>query len=400
MIALGSTPLTKYTTIFILLFTTYFIPFDTHAAIGWPKLILMGSIILALLFYTFKISKALIIGTLYLVYQYLSASFHPESWRWSTLLLSTAMVYTYVGFYNLVTIERVFTIDHFIKICKWIMMAYFVICIIQQIFIIAGINYFPPINLCKILDRGIGCNSLAREPSTFARFMLVFYYAYVKCCEYKRGEGPFTLKELFSGEHKWVTIRFLWMMLTMGSGTAFVCLILLSGYFVRRHNWYYVIPIMVISYSLIQASGIESLDRATSTIEATSTLDVKTVRETDGSASARITPFLNSLNADFTKFGTWFGYGIDAGIKHKTHRTMFDDYGFIFYLISLFFSFICAYNFWSLATIFMFAGVGGGCNSNIQYIWALAMIMTCIKYFYENKDNPDIYEKENTENSI
>lgn len=386
--------LTKFATVFIILFATYYIPIDTRASIGIPKLILMGSMIFVLLAYSLKLSKALVIGFLYLIWQFFSASLHSESFRWSTLLLSSALVFTYIGFYNLVVVEKVFTINHFIKICKWIMMAYFVVCIIQQILILIGITYLPVINMTYELGRGIGCYSLAREPSTFGRFMLVFYYAYIKCEEYKRGEGAFTLQELFSGEHKWVTIRFLWMMLTMGSGTAFVCLILLSLYFVRRHNWYYVIPILAICYTLIQASGIEALDRATSTIEATSTLDAQTVRETDGSASARITPFLNTLNADFTKSETWFGKGIDAGLKDKVNRTMFDDYGLLFYFITLLLNFSCAYNFWSLATIFMFAGVAGGSGGNIQYAWTLMMIMTCVKYFYENRYNPDIYEDE------
>ena len=277
------------------------------------------------------------------------------------------------------------------------MMAYFVVCVIQQTFIVLGMPYMPLVNLTQIFDRGIGCNSLCQEPSTFARFMLVFYYAYIKCSEYKRGEGAFTLKELFSGEHKWVTIRFLWMMLTMGSGTAFVCLILFSLYFVRRHNWYYVMPLLIIGYSLIQASGIEALDRATSTIEATSTLDAQTVRETDGSASARIAPMLNTFNADYSKFETWFGKGIDAGLKENANRTAFDDYGFVFYIIKLVLDYSCGYSFWSLTNIFRLGGVAGGSGGNIQYAWALMMVLTCVKYFYKNKDNPEIYEEENDE---
>lgn len=385
--------LTKFSTVFIILFATYYIPIDTRASIGIPKLILMGSMIAVLLIYSFKLSKAFIIGSLYLVWQFISASFHPESFRLSTLLLSTALVFTYIGFYNLIVIEKAFSIEHFIKICKWIMMAYFVVCIIQQLLIVLGFTYAPIVNMTYELGRGIGCNSLAREPSTFGRFMLVFYYAYIKCNEYKRGEGPYTLNELFSGEHKWVTIRFLWMMTTMGSGTAYVCLILFSLYFVRRHNWYYVIPILAICYTLIQTSGIEALDRATNTIEATSTLNTQTVIEADGSASARITPLLNTLNVNYTKFETWFGKGIDAGLKEKANRTIFDDYGFIFYLITLLFDFSCAYNFWSLSTIFMFVGVGGGAGNNIQYAWTLMMVITCVKYFYENKNNPTIYKE-------
>lgn len=397
----GQRGLTLFATILLVFYGIYYMPIDSFAMNAPIKMALMVSSIFVLLFYSLKASKALIIGVIYLIYQYIVASFHPESFRWNTYIYSILLVLTYVSFYNLVFIEKVFKIDHFIRICKWFMMLYFVVCIIQQVLTILGIGYFPLLNMMQNLDRGLGCQSLSMEPSTFGRFMLVFYYAYVKCCEYKRDEGPFTLRELFSGEHKWVTIRFLWMMLTMGSGTAFVCLILFSLYFVRWHNWYYIVPFIIIGYITIQASGFEQLDRATSVINATTTLEKENIQEADGSAAARISPIINSLNADFSKKETWFGYGIDYGRDHNTFvrqtGTLFDDYGFIFYLISLLFAFSCAYNFWSLGCIFMFAGIAGGMGNNIQYAWELAMVMTCVRYFYENRYNPIIYEENNDE---
>lgn len=390
-----SNSLVKFATILFILYGIYYIPIDGRINIGPVKLTLVAISLVTLLTRCLYMSKAMVVGTIYLIFQYLSASFHPESWRWSTLLYSTILVYTYVCFYNMVTITRVFTIEYFIKLCKWIMLAYFIVCVTQQAFLLVGIKYMPIVNLCQILNRGIGCNSLCQEPSTFGRFMLVFYYAYIKCSEYKRGEGPFSVIELFSGEHKWITIRFLWMMLTMGSGTAFICLLLFTGYFVRRHNWYYMVPILALGYSLLQASGIEALDRATDAIEATSTLDSKKITKTDTSAAVRITPFVNSLNADFSKIETWVGNGIDASHKvERFSRTLFDDYGLIFYILTLLLNFTCAYNFWSLATIFMFAGVGGGSGTNIQYAWELMMVMTCVKYFHENRYNPEIYDEE------
>ena len=392
----GQRGLTLFATILIIFYGIYYMPIDSFGMNAPIKMTLMGSSIFVLLFYTFKTSKALILGVIYIIFQYCVASFHPETFRWGTYIYSILLVLTYVSFYNLVYVEKVFTIDHFIRICKWFMMLYFVWCIIQQVVLLLGISYLPAINLWKILDRGIGCNSLSVEPSTFGRFMLVFYYAYVKCNEYKRDEGPFTIGELFSGEHKWVTIRFLWMMLTMGSGTAFVCLILFALYFVRKDNWYYIVPSLVVCYILIQNSGIEALDRATNTIEATTTLNRETVQETDRSASARIAPIINSFNVDFSKKETWLGYGIDYnknnGLYYKQTGTPFDDYGFLFYIYTLIFAYSCGYRFFSLASLFMLAGIGGSIKGNIQYAWELAMVMTCVRYFYENRYNPEIYE--------
>ncbi len=400
----GQKRLTLFATILIIFYGIYYMPIDSFATNAPIKMALMVSSIIVLLFATLKISRALIWGFIYLLLQYVVASFHPETFRWSTYLYSVLLIVTYVCFYNLVVIEKVFTIEHFIRICKWFITLYFIFCIIQQIALMAGISYMPLLNMMKILDRDLGCQSLSMEPSTFGRFMLIFYYAYVKCCEYKRDEGPFTLRELFSGEHKWVSIMFVWMMTTMGSGTAFVCLILFSLYFVRAHNWYYIVPIIVVGYAIIQTSGFEQLDRATSVINATTTMDKENIQETDGSAAARISPIINSINADFTKKETWLGHGIDYGKNNlsflKQTGTLFDDYGFVFYIVSLLFAFSCAYKFWSLGCIFMFAGVGGSMGNNIQYAWELAMVMTCVRYFYENRYNPEIYESEDDEEEV
>lgn len=397
----GQRGLTLFATILIIFYGIYYMPIDSFGMNAPIKTTLMVLSIFVLLLYSFKASKALVIGVIYLGYLYFVSSFHSESFQWNSYIYSILLVLTFVSFYNLVWVERVFTIDHFIKICKWFMMLYFVVCIVQQVLTILGIGYFPLLNMMQDLDRGLGCQSLSMEPSTFARFMLVFYYAYVKCNEYKRDKGPFKLIELFSEEHKWVTIRFLWMMLTMGSGTAFVCLILFSLYFVRWHNWYYVIPVLAISYALIQASGFEQLDRATSVINATATLEKGELEHADGSGASRVAPFINSLNADFSKKETWFGHGTDYIRNNRTFAkqttTLFEEYGVIFYIISLIFAFCCAYNFWSLGCIFMFAGIAGGMGNNIQYAWELAMVMTCVRYFYENRYNPIIYEENNDE---
>lgn len=381
----------RYLTVFITLFGISYIPLDGTAGFGVIKIILMGILISLSLFFCFRVTKALIWGLIYIAYQFIVASFHPESWRWSTLLFSAAFVFTYISFYNMVYVAKVFTLNHFIKICRWMITIYFIVCILQQILILAGFSNLPLVNLWKVLDRGIGCNSLSMEPSTFARSMLVWYYAYVKCQEYKRGEGPFSVRDLFSGEHKRITLCFLWMMISMGSGTAFVCLIAFSLYFVRRGNFYYVIPILAVLYIVLNLLEFEQLNRATSIINATTTFDQATVEAADGSAASRISPILNSFHADFTEIETWLGHGIDYAVSHNLiltqKATLFDDYGFIFYIISLCLSLSCAYRFFSLATVFMFMGIGGGSGGNIHYLWELMMIITCVRYFYENQSD-------------
>lgn len=380
-----------YATLFIVIFGIYYIPLEpNNAAMGIPKIAMMAIACVGVFSFAFSPSKAMLVGFVYLGWKLLLTFFFSETFRWTTLFFSVGLVFSYICLYNLICVYKVFSIDYFLKIIKRMMMAYFIFCIMQQACILVGVRYLPIINLILDLNRGLGCQSLFIEPSMFARFMLIFYYAYVKCNEYKRNKGPFTVKELFSGEYKWVTIRFLWMMLTMGSGTAFCCLILFIFYFIRKNNALFIIPILLLLYAGLNYLEFEQLSRATSVINAMTTLDQAQVKMADGSGAARISPLLNSFSADFTKFETWFGYGVDYARDNNLfvlqQGTLFDDYGLIFYLLGLIFSFTCAYRFFSLATLFMFAGVGGGVNGNIHYAWELMIIITCVRYFYENKN--------------
>lgn len=379
------------TIVFIILFNTYYLPIDGRGGMGPIRYAMMG-LAVAMLPFCFKISKAVIFGFIYLATQYLAAIFHPESIRWTTLFYSAELILTYISLYHLIYVEKVFTIDLFIKIIRWLMIVYFGVFIIQQLFMLIGIRVFPLINMTYDVHRDFGCYSLSMEPSTFARTMLVCYYAYIKCHEYKRGSGPFSLRELFSKEHRFITIIFLWMMCTMGSGTAFVCLIGLTAYFVRWNNWYYIVPILLLMYFIVlPAIHVKQLDRATRITTAMTTFDQSQVENADGSGASRISPLLNSLNADFTKKETWFGYGVDYGRRNNTFvkqtGTLFDDYGVLFYLASVAMNLACGYRLKSLAFLFCLMGVGGGTGTNIHYAYGLMILMTCVRYFYENRFN-------------
>lgn len=385
-------PLTTYATFLIILMGVCWLPLEGRGGLGVVKVSCMISAVIVLIFCCLYITKALLIGLLYLSWQFVVAFMHPETYRASTLYFSVGLVLTYICFYNLLYVKHVFTIHHFIKLCEWIIVAFFIVCIVQQMCILAGITYLPAVNLIQELGRGIGCNSLSMEPSTFARTMLVFYYAYIKCNEYIRGRGRFTIVELFNRRYRWITVFFLWMMCTMGSGTAFICLMAFSLYFINSKNWLLIIPIFAaIFYIGIPSIDSEELERATRSIEAATSLDNNEIIDTDVSAAARITPYINSIHSDFSDPDVWFGHGIDyaksKNLYFRHRSTLFDDYGLIFYIISMIFNISCAYRFKSLSFIFLILGIAGGAGGNIHYAWWLMMVITGVKYFYDQKKN-------------
>lgn len=387
--------LKRYAILILFLMLTQYIPIESRAGVSWLKVTMMAITPFVLVRYL-KITKAFVCAFLYMSWIFLTSYvLHPWNFRASTVIYLYMYVITYVAFYNFVWVQKVFTLDYFIKLVRNLMSLLTIVLIIQQVFIIIGVKYFPLINLCQILNRGIGANSLTFEPSTFARVMGVLFYAYIQCNEYCTGE-KLTLSSIFSLEHRWVTIAFLWSMLTMGSGTAFICLGVLSLYFMRGFQFFYAIPIFVGVYFTLDFFEVKQFNRAVSAAQAAMTGDVREVAETDGSASARIAPVLNTLNMDFSEAKSWVGEGCDSGLKYRrTNRRYMgeiNDYGLVAFIIGLIIVFGCAIKPLSLATIMFLFGIGGG-TGNVPYAWGLLMLMTCV-YYFSKTPNDRICKKE------
>lgn len=332
------------------------------------------------------VSKALILGILYLLTIIFSGLFHPESFRFSTIGYLGMFVITFITLYNLVH-SGAFSLSFFIKFLRWMILAYAICLICQQLFVLVGIRFMPIVNLNNQFFLAIDkLPSLAIEPSHAARILGVLIYAYMQCNGFQQGSS-FRFRQLFEQEHKWVTYGFLWTMLTMGSGTAFIVLGVLSLYFINWRNALIVIPSLIGLTYLGSTLEIKQLDRVLTIAETTITLDNDKISKTDNSASYRIGPIVNTINnLDLTKKEHWFGYGIDAGIGDTSNRLMGEitDYGFLAYLCGLILVFTCAIRFWSIPTIMYFIGIGGG-TGNIAYAWGILMVFICVRYFYEKQ---------------
>lgn len=393
----------------LVIFSTQYIPLEGRT-ISLIKVAIMA-IASVVLFTHLRISKALGIIFIYIFYIWFTAYFlHSETFRASTVIYLFLFLLTYVTFYNLVWKQEVLEIDEFIVFLKRFIYVLSIVLILQQIVHFFGIQYFPILNMyIDLSDRGLSGNSFSLEPSIFARTMGVLYYAYLKCNEYKQ-DHEVTIFQILRGEHKTVTLFFLWSMFTMGSGTAFICLGILSLYFLRGAYMLFAIPIFVGVFYTLSYFEVRQFQRASVAVEATMTGDVDEVREADGSASARIEPVLNTIHyLDLNDVDAWFGHGVDYGKEHRFDKGKrmiggISDYGFIAYILTLVLVFSCVMKFRSLGTIMFFCGVGGTVT-NVAYCWGLLMIFTCVRYFHtqmrlgllELDDDTD-NEEENEEN--
>ena len=314
---------------------------------GWtisiPKVAFMAITPFFMLIKTPYISKATIFSLLFWVVTVgMSIIQFGMTSRMSTFYYSALFLLTFNLYYNLVHINKVFEIGQFIQLIKLVIYAYAIILILQQLFFIVGLRYMPLINLMNQPYYGLfRLNSLAIEPSHAGRLLAVYFYAYLKLNEYQNGNAP-QIKELWNKDKKLI-VAFLYTMIGIGSGTAFIALGILSLYFLKRQYALSVICAATVIYLLIPIIDYEPLNRAVKIFNATMSGDTELVTQTDNSAAARINIILNTItNLDISQPSTWYGQGIDASKSIENSAvSAITDYGLISYILKLILFFTC-----------------------------------------------------------
>ena len=350
------------------------------------KVVLMALAPLLFIFRVPYITKATLWCGLYMAVV-LFCAYQQDYVRFSTLGYLGMFLITYIVYYNLLYKKHAFSLMYFIRLLRIMILAYAICLLAQQAFVLIGIRNFPLINLYNQYYLSISKLPVWNlEPSHVARVLGVMYYAYLKCCEIVEGE-KLSLARVFEKPHRWITIGFLYTMSTMGSGTAFISLMILAMYFLKTKALWYVVPVFIGLYFTLPLMNVKQLDRAVNVINATLTLDAEEVRRVDGSAASRINPILNTLNMDLSDSKIWFGKGTNTREENVRMHIAgsgkignIDQYGLLSYFVSLILMFSCCMKFLSIPTIMVFAGIGGGVM-NIAYAWGLLMIFTTIRYF-------------------
>ena len=310
--------------------------------------------------------------------------------RFSTLGFLGMYLILYINYYSFI-VKGTFTLEYFTKVLKYLIIAYAVVLIGQQMCVLVGLRNMPLLNLQnQFFLSTTKLPSLTLEPSHSARILTFTMLGYLRCMEIKKGKR-ITLQELFSPEQRIVTFSFLWSMLMMGSGTAFVGMGVLSLYFITRKTVIYIIPLIIGMFMLGQSMELKQMDRAVALAEAASTGSAEEAMAADGSGATRIIPVMNVFTkTDVTQLETWIGKKSmekDEYWWKRTDTKIYDQYGLIAFIISLVFIYSCVIrHFFSLETL-LFLGLLGLSITNIYYVWGCFMIMTGVRYFQQTSVN-------------
>lgn len=232
---------------------------------------------------------------------------HPETMRWSTVLYSGMFGLTFMAYTRLLHFSK-FKLESYLKLVKYLIYAYFIVLFIQQFCVLAGLPIFNISNYNP--DEPWKLNSLAPEPSHSARIVALLMYCYILIKELVVRRTYNFLKDF--KVDKWVWIAFIWTMITMGSGTAFLFILIVLLKFIQRKNILPLFLILLVMAFIIDRLGITAMDRTFDTFMATLSLDPETIIAADQSASFRIVPIIvlaSMLN--ISTLDGWLGHGVD-----------------------------------------------------------------------------------------
>lgn len=346
-------------------------------------------------FLNFKtFSRAFFICFAYITILSFSVLYNIESFRVTSFVYKLSFIIMFLMCYDIVYIRKALNISDFENFIKKTIIAFIIVLLMQQLALVLGIRVLPIINLMGYLNRGIGTNSLTLEPSHSARLLTVLAIVYLRLLQIKFGRSNLTFAKIYK-YNKWVFLGFLWSMISMGSGTAFIGLILIIFYFLKKETIIVSISISMLLIFTAPYIKNESFNRALLAIESTMTLDSETIITNDNSSAQRILPLLNTIeylkssNYD-TKF--FFGNGIDSVVSSvitssNNSNVNLVDYGFISYLLSILIIFrLCIHKLWSIETL-IFTILLSLLLNNVYYVWACLILLSTTKYFLQTHIN-------------
>lgn len=378
-------------TIYLVAMCTQFVAWEGYG-VSDLKVALMAFAPVLLLFKVPYMTKATVWCSVYMAVV-LFCAYMQDYVRFSTIGYLGMFLITYIVYYNLLYEKQAFSLLYFIRLLRFLILAFFICLVLQQVCILLGITYMPIINFDNQVYLAIDkLPSLMIEPSHTARVLGCLYLAYLQCCEIVERE-KLSLKRIFEKPHRWITIGFLYTMTTMGSGTAFIVLMILAMYFIKVKTLWYVVPIFVVLYFTLPLMNIHQLDRAINTINATMTGDVDVVVKADGSAAARVAPILNTIkDIDLYSSKTWFGEGTytkevasDVQLRFSRKVGRIDEFGLLSFIFMQVVFFVCVVpKFLSIETMFWFM-VFAATFGNVAYGWGAMMLFTAVSFFLKNK---------------
>lgn len=320
---------------------------------------------------------------------------HPASFRISTLIYSLMFMVLFLYAMRL-TYASVLRIDRYMLLLRWIIGAYCITLMVQQILLLSGSAYI--FNQIQSVTEEFKLNALSPEPSHSSRILLFLMLSYVSMREVVNNRAYDLSMDWRKDKMLW--LLFLYPMLTMGSGAAFFFLPLFLVKFMKFKNILRIVPIVLVAVLVVSQTQFKPVQRVVAFSQAVVTLDEKVILRTDHSASFRIVPSLLYVKMfSLSNPDVWMGYGIDFEKKlfpriipglpaNKGVGGIFPTFIMNYGLIPTFFLFLLIRHFcWVKVFSYdalMWLLMIGPVPLNTQLAWLSLILMGINKYFMKH----------------
>ncbi|MDE7402993.1 MAG: hypothetical protein K2M87_06245 [Muribaculaceae bacterium] len=279
------------------------------------------------------------------------AIFHPETIRWGTMLYTVGWCVGFAMLARLITASNLNGPD-LIKVICWIIYAYFILLVIQQVAVLFDLPVVPMYDPRKWHVTGIKpwkLNSLHVETSlmTFTLSVLMFYRSLIL----RSDKSGISFAEDIKRNWK-VWCAYLWVMLTTYSLGGIIFLILA---FLPRINRKGLIALVGVAALLYIAGWFapenmhNPLQRFNTLTQAVLSGDKDAIANADSSLSDRLLPNVSGFKAMFTPSADLIiGHGVDSDARDLPPRP-FCKTGFAgFFTLGYMYGLICIIAFWTV----------------------------------------------------
>ena len=320
---------------------------------------------------------------------------HSGGTRWSTILYSLMFCGLFISYDGMLRQGKL-RLASFLNIMRYLIIAYAVVLLIQQLCVLVGLPIFnlsnyDPSNRWKL-------NSLSAEPSHSARIVGLLMLSYLPWNRAFWGEQIKTHK-VSQRQYILLWLCFFWTMITMLSAAAVAMMVIVlltnaQGKSLRSYTLGFLLAI----FAMFLLPG-ELTERIFAMSSAFLTLDYETVLNADHSGGMRLAPMLVLLDKiEVFSVSGLFGNGVDSvslfmsdyiwGVTEGTTGggllALWYEYGLIAFLFFVFFTLKTTsalkspVNFLIWFILIFIAGV------NNQMVW-LAIILLHTLNFYRKK---------------
>lgn len=298
----------KYSSIAILIivvFSTTFYVFMGGNNLDYFQVLTM-SLVTTILFCKFSIIKNEI--PLYiLILMMLISIVYTKIFNITSFIYSTFFIFTFIQYKHIIN-KKHLSINLYFKVIKYIIIAYGLVLVIQQVSRILGL---PILNGLDFYTKNYRYNSLSNEPSHTSIIILALMVAYMYTKEIITKE-KYTFKYVYKKD-KLIWFIYLYILCTSGSATAFLVIPITFLFFVNLKN---LIIFSILGGILVTLAvayiDIPAFIRIRELVPILFSLDPEMISLVDQSASARINPILYYLqDFEISSIDTWFGKGCD-----------------------------------------------------------------------------------------